>query len=146
MRRASAEESFGVSVPRAEARWYDTEGWPDWIDGLRRVTGVEGDWPRAGARVTWESNPAGRGTVVEVVVSYEPRVGQTLDVEDDSMRGRQSVAFRELGGGVGVELALAYELKARSLLTPVVDAVFIRRAIVASLRSTLERFGAGLDG
>jgi hypothetical protein len=146
MRRVSAEESFGVSVPEAEDRWYDTDRWPDWIDGLRRVTGVEGDWPRAGARVTWESNPAGRGRVVEVVMSYEPRVGQTVEIEDDSIRGRQSVAFHELGGGVGVELSLEYELKARSPLTPVVDALFIRRAMIASLRSTLDRFGAELAG
>jgi Polyketide cyclase / dehydrase and lipid transport len=146
MGRASVEDSFAASVPEAEARWYDTERWPAWVDGISRVTELDGAWPRAGARVTWESHPAGRGRVVELVVSYEPSVGQTLAVEDDSIRGRQSVAFHELDGGVGIELALEYELKARSILTPLVDAVFIRRAMTTSLRTTLARFGGELAG
>ncbi|HEY5318458.1 MAG TPA: SRPBCC family protein [Solirubrobacteraceae bacterium] len=146
MRRASAEGAFAASVPEAETLWYDTARWQGWIDGLSRVTDVEGDWPAGGAKVTWESNPAGRGHVVERVVSYEPRVGQTLEVQDDSIRGRQSVAFSALDGGVGVELTLEYELKARSLLTPAVDVLFIRRAMTASLQSTLARFGAELAG
>jgi hypothetical protein len=73
-------------------------------------------------------------------------VGQTLEVEDDSIRGRQSVAFDGLEGGVRVELALEYELRTRSLVTPLVDLLFIRRAMAASLRSTLTRFGAELLG
>jgi hypothetical protein len=144
MGRASADDAFAASVPDAEALWYDTERWPDWIDGLSRVARREGDWPRAGATVTWISNPAGRGRVVEHVLSYEPKVGQTLEVEDDSIRGRQSVAFDGLEGGVRVELALEYELRAHSLVTPLVDLLFIRRAMAASLRSTLTRFGAEL--
>jgi hypothetical protein len=144
MRRASAEESFAASIDDAESLWYDTERWPAWIDGLSHVIDRDGDWPRAGAKVTWESGPAGRGRVVELVLRYRPRGGQTLEVEDDSIRGHQSVAFHELDGGVGVELALEYELKDRSILTPVVDAIFIRRAITASLHSTLSRFGAEL--
>ena len=144
MRRVSAEDSFAASVVEAEALWYDTDRWPSWIDGLSRVSDLDGDWPRAGSTVTWESNPAGRGQVVEHVSRYEPRAGQTLAVEDDSIRGRQSVAFHELDGGVRVELALDYELKARSLVTPVVDALFIRRAMTSSLRSTLARFGVEL--
>jgi uncharacterized membrane protein len=144
MRRVSAEDSFAASVVAAEALWYDTDSWPSWIDGLRRVSDLEGDWPRTGSKVTWESNPAGRGQVVELVTRYEPRAGQTLAVEDDSIRGRQSVAFHELEGGIRVELALEYELKARSLVTPVVDVLFIRRAMTSSLRSTLARFGAEL--
>jgi len=144
MRRVTAEGSFAASVPEAEARWYDTERWPAWIDGLSHVTGLEGDWPLAGAKVTWVSNPAGRGRVVEVVVSYERGEGQTVEVEDDSIRGRQSVAFHELDAGVMVALALEYELARRSIVTPLVDAMFIRRAMTASLRATLSRFGAEL--
>jgi uncharacterized membrane protein len=146
MRRVSAERTFAASVPEAEARWYDTDSWPAWIDGLSRVTDREGDWPRAGAQVAWESNPAGRGRVTERVVRYAPGAGQALEVEDDSIRGRQSVAFHELDGGVRVELALEYELKVSSIVTPVLDALFIRRAMAASLRATLTRFGAELAG
>ncbi|MEA2199182.1 MAG: hypothetical protein QOJ25_3233 [Solirubrobacteraceae bacterium] len=146
MRRASAEEAFAAPLPEAEALWYDTDRWPAWVDGLSRVAMLEGDWPQPGASVTWVSNPAGRGRVVERVVSYEPTVGQTLEVEDDSIRGRQRVAFAGLDGGVRVELALEYELKARSIVTPLIDLLFIRRAMAASLDSTLARFGAELDG
>jgi hypothetical protein len=141
MGRASAEDSFAASVREAETLWYDTERWPEWVDGLRRMIAVEGDWPGAGAVVRWESTPAGRGRVVERVVDYAPGRGQTLEVEDDSIRGRQTVAFYELEGGVRVELALEYELKARSLLTRIIDVLFIRRAMTDSLRSTLLRFG-----
>jgi len=147
MRRARATGSFAASIDEAEGLWYDTDHWPAWIDGLARVTDLAGDWPGAGAGVTWESNPAGRGRVCERVVSYQPRAGQTLDVEDDSIRGRQRVAFQELDGGVGVELTLEYELKSRSLLlTAVVDVLFIRRAMTTSLQTTLARFGAELAG
>jgi hypothetical protein len=146
MGRVSAEAAFAASVPEAEARWYDTPRWPEWVDGCRRVTRVEGEWPRAGATVSWVSNPAGRGRVVELVVGYETGVGQTLEVQDDSIRARQRVAFHRLDGGVRVELALDYELKSRSILTPVLDPLFIRRAMTASLHSTLARFGAVLAG
>jgi len=144
MRRASAVDSFAASVPEAEALWYDTDRWPAWIDGLAQVVELAGGWPGPGATVAWESNPAGRGRVLERVLSYQPRAGQTLEVEDDSLRGRQSVAFHELDGGVRVDLTLEYELKARSIVTPVVDVLFIRRAITSSLGSTLARFGVEL--
>jgi hypothetical protein len=146
MGRASAEYSFAASVQDAEALWYETRRWPEWIDGLRRVIDLEGDWPRAGATVIWQSTPAGRGRVIERVTSYEPGEGQVLEVQDDSITGCQRVSFAELEGGVLVSLALEYKLKARSLITPVVDLLFIRRAIAASLRSTLERFGVELAG
>ena len=41
---------------------------------------------------------------------------------------------------VKVTLSLAYELKERTPLTWLVDALFVRRAMVASLRRTLTRF------
>lgn len=147
MGRAKATEGFASSVQDAERLWYDTARWPAWIDGLAQVTDVAGDWPAAGASVTWESTPAGRGRVLERVVSYAPGTGQTLDVDDASLRGRQSVAFHGLlDGGVSVELTLEYQLKARSILTPIVDVLFIRRAIAGSMRVTLARFGAELAG
>jgi Polyketide cyclase / dehydrase and lipid transport len=146
MGRTSAVGSFAASVLEAEALWYDTDRWPAWVDGLAHVTKLEGEWPGPGAAVRWQSHPAGRGRVDELVVGYEPRAGQTLEVEDASIRGRQSVTFREQDGGVRVELALEYVLKERSILTPVLDVLFIRRAITSSLRSTLARFGAALAG
>jgi len=80
--------------------------------------------------------------VRERVIGYGERVGQTLEVEDDSITGRQSVTFTPAGDRVEVELQLDYRIKKASILTPVVDFVFIRRAMSRSLAWTLERFGA----
>jgi hypothetical protein len=41
---------------------------------------------------------------------------------------------------VKITLSIDYELKERNPLTPLVDLLFVRRAIVASLRRTLTRF------
>ena len=136
--------AFPGSVHEAELCWYDTGRWPAWIDGLAEVVRVEGDWPRVGATVSWNSHPAGRGQVVERVVAFEPLGGQALEVEDPELRGRQSISFTPYDGNVQVELTLDYRLKQRSLVTPVLDLLFIRRAIGSSMRTTLTRFGAEL--
>lgn len=144
MRAVSATQTFPGSVHEAETVWYDTTRWPSWVDGLDRVTAVGEQWPAAGAEVTWHSGPAGRGRVSERVVSYEPLAGQTVAVSDESIEGRQSVRFMPDDGSVTIELTLQYGLKRRSLVTPVVDFLFIARAFTASLRSTLDRFGLEL--
>lgn len=145
MRVVSAVETFPGSVHEAETLWYDTARWPSWVDGLDRVTGVEPRWPQLGATVTWQSGPAGRGRVVERVVAYEPLSGQTVEVQDDSIRGRQSVEFAAADEAVELTLTLEYEIKQRSPLTPLVDLLFIRRAFRTSLDATLRRFGLELE-
>lgn len=137
--------SFPGTVPEAERCWYDTAHWSHWIDGLDRVVSVEGDWPQLGATVTWQSGPAGRGRVVERVVAHEPLKGQTLAVEDVSIRGRQTVTFTPADPGVEVSLTLEYELVKRSLVSPLVDMLFIRRAMATSLHATVARFGVELE-
>ena len=132
------------SVHEAERLWYDTGRWPSWVDGLAEVTAVDPGWPHAGASVTWSSGPAGRGRVVERVVEHEPLAGQELEVEDDSLRGRQRITFTPLDVAVEIGLSLDYTLKQRSIFIPVLDALFIRRAIATSLRATLHRFGVEL--
>ena len=144
MRTVSVAQPFPGTVHEAETCWYDTRRWPAWVDGLDRIVDVAGNWPRAGASVTWESGPAGRGRVVERVVSHEALAGQTLDVQDDSIQGRQSVAFTPAGEEVEVALSLEYEIKNRSIFTPLIDVLFIRRVMTTSLRTTLARFGAEL--
>jgi len=137
-------EVFPGSAHEAERCWYDTARWPAWVDGLARVVEVRGNWPQAGASVVWESGPAGRGTVHERVSEHQQLSGQTVEVEDDSLHGRQSVSFTPVEGGVEVELALEYQIRRRSLLTPLVDALFVRRVMAISLRKTLSHFGAQL--
>ena len=128
-------------IVEAEELWYDPHRWAAWIDGFGHVAKLEGEWPQAGARLLWDSRPNGRGRVDERVTRYEARTGQTLTVEDRRLRGTQRVAFEPEGDEVHVSLTLEYRLKERSLLTPVVDVLFVRRALEASLRRTLARFG-----
>jgi hypothetical protein len=128
-------------VVDAEELWYDPHRWAAWIDGFGHVAKLEGDWPHAGARLLWDSRPQGRGRVSERVTEYEARAGQTLAVEDARLEGTQQVAFEPQGDEVLVSLTLEYTLKERSVITPLLDLVFIRRAMRDSLQRTLERFG-----
>jgi hypothetical protein len=141
-------QTFTGTVHEAERCWYDTDAWSAWVDGLAHVQSVEGNWPEVGAIVRWESGPAGRGRVTEKVIAYEALTGQTNEVLDDAITGRQTVTFTpDADGGedaVTVEFALEYRLRRRSVVTPVVDLLFIRRAMTMSLRSTLSHFGAQL--
>jgi Polyketide cyclase / dehydrase and lipid transport len=133
-----------VTVPglasEAETLWYDPQRWPSWIDGFGHVVKVEGEWPDRGARVVWDSKPGGRGRVVERVAAYEARTGQTLQVEDEKLRGTQRVSFAPQPEGVEVALELEYDLKETNVLTPVTDLLFIRRALRDSLSRSLTRF------
>lgn len=144
MREVRARQTVAGTVHEVEQRWYDTSRWPSWVDGLAQVVEVAGDWPAVGASVTWDSGPAGRGRVIERVIAYEPLTGQTLEVQDSSICGRQSVAFVPVQEGVEVTLTLAYEIARRSPLTPIVDVLFIKKAMTTSLTTTLSRFGTTL--
>jgi len=129
-------------IAEAEALWYDPRRWASWIDGFGHVAKLEGEWPRPGARVLWDSPPDGRGRVVEQVVAYEPRAGQTLEVEDERLTGTQTVAFAPDGTeATRVTLTLVYELKQRNPLTPLVDPLLVRRRLRGSILRTLTRFG-----
>ena len=141
MGKARAQIDLPVQVSAAEALWYDTARWPVFVDGLGHVVKVEGDWPREGARVVWNSVPAGRGRVAEVVTSYEVRVGQTVQVEDEQITGTQIVTFAPLGGGRSrMALELTWKHKFPNAATPLVDLLFVRRAFTDALRRTLSRF------
>jgi hypothetical protein len=142
MGTASGALTVPATVHEAESFWYDTSRWTAWVDGLERVDSVEGDWPAIGAVVHWHSGPAGRGRVLERVISFEPLAGQVLEVQDDSLTGRQSIAFTPDRDGTLVSLSLEYRITKRSIVTPLVDVLFVRRAMSASLQDTLHRFDA----
>jgi hypothetical protein len=139
MGRASASIDVPGLASEAEALWYDPVRWAAWIDGFGHVAKLSEDWPASGS-LTWDSTPEGRGRVLETVTAYEPRAGQTLNVEDSRLRGTQRVAFAPGPDTVRVTLELDYELKERTPLTWLVDPLFVRREIAASLRRTLARF------
>jgi hypothetical protein len=110
------------------------------VDGLHHIARLEGDWPRAGARVLWDSAPGGRGRVEERVVAYAAREGQTVAVEDEKIRGTQRVSFTPTESGVTVALELEYTPKERRPGMALVDLLFIRRPQRESLQRTLRRF------
>lgn len=141
MGKVTAKTEVPGQASAAEALWYDHHRWPSFLDGLHAVHSISDDWPQAGARVVWDSRPGGRGRVLEVVQSYEARVGQTLLVEDEKIRGTQRIAFAPHREGVTVTLSLEYELKQQQgVVTPLVDRLFIRRPMTDSLQRTLSRF------
>jgi hypothetical protein len=142
--RVRARIDVAGRASEAEALWYDHRRWPTFVDGLKHVARVEGDWPAAGARVVWDSPPHGRGRVLERVVAYAPRAGQTLEVEDEAIRGTQSVTFAPHDGGVTVTVELAYEPKDPRLRPAPIDLLFLRRRHRDALRRTLRRFAAEL--
>ncbi|HMS61832.1 MAG TPA: hypothetical protein PKD63_06090 [Solirubrobacteraceae bacterium] len=151
MGRASASITLPATrIADAEALWYDLTRWPSFVEGFKHVVKVEGDWPQAPSVLVWESVPDGRGQVTEAVSAFAQRDGQTADVEDPRMVGRQTVAFAATGSpgedpGVRMTLALDYELRDRGLLSPVTDLLFIRRAQSDALRRTLLRFARELQ-
>lgn len=132
-----------VPGPADAARelWFDTRRWPAFVDSFRTVVRADPDWPRSGALV-WDSTPGGVGRTRETAV--EPDV---VEVDNETLRGRQQVAFEEgPGGDVRVSVRLTYELKQRNALTPVLDRLFVRRALRDSLTRTLRRFAAERRG
>ena len=140
MGRARASVLVPGRAAEAEALWYDPTRWPSWVDGFGHIVKLEGEWPEVGARLLWASPPGGRGMVEERVVAYEIRAGQTVEVEDETFRGRQRVTFTPRPEDVEVTLTLEYEIKDRNPLTPAVDLLFVRRAMTDALRRTLSRF------
>jgi hypothetical protein len=139
MGRATAAIDVPGLASDAEELWYDPRRWAAWVDGFGHVVDIAEGWPAEGS-LRWSSTPGGRGLVLETVVAYEPRAGQTLAVEDGRLRATQRVEFTPGADSVKVALSLDYELKERTPLTPLVDGLFVRREIAASLRRTLARF------
>ncbi|MDQ3608603.1 MAG: SRPBCC family protein [Actinomycetota bacterium] len=143
MARANATQRLSGRVADAEALWYDLARWAAFVEGFAAVESVEHGWPREGGVLTWRSIPAGRGRVTERVTRHEVRGGQMSEVADDQLTGTQTVSFRPVDEGCEIELMLDYRLKAGPLMA-VLDLLFIRRAVRASLRRTLAAFAREL--
>lgn len=139
MSRVIASVVVPGRISDAETLWYDVARWPTIVDGFSHVKRRDEDWPRSG-QLVWDSTPHGRGRVVERVVRYEARVGQTAQIEEEKLLGEQTIAFETEGEGTRVTLRLEYALKQANPLSPLVDVLFIRRAQRESLQRTLARF------
>ena len=140
MGRVRASTVVPALASEAEALWYDTTRWPTFVDGLHHIARLEGDWPRTGSRVLWDSAPGGRGRVQERVTAYVAREGQTIAVEDEKIHGTQRVSFTPTEAGVTVALELDYVIKEQRPGMALVDVLFIRRPQRESLERTLRRF------
>jgi uncharacterized membrane protein len=79
--------------------------------------------------------------VLERVIRHEQRVGQTVEVEDEKLRGEQTLAFEaQPEDRTRVVLTFDYSLKNPAPLSVVTDLLFIRRAVRESMQRTLARF------
>ena len=140
MGKVSARVDVPGQASDAEELWYDLRRWPSFVDGCKYIARVDGDWPAAGALVIWDSFPGGRGRVLEQVTGYEARVGQSLAVEDEKIRGTQRVSFVPHTDGVTVSLELDYELKQPRGKFGAYELLFVRRPQREALERTLRRF------
>jgi hypothetical protein len=120
-----------------EQLWYDRTRWASWIDGFGHVVSLDDGWPQTGARLQWDSPPGGRGRVIERVTRYEPRLGQTLEVEDAVWEGVRRVTFEP--GLEQTRITLELELDPKERMPPA-RRWLVRRRFGDSLRRTLMRF------
>ena len=139
MGKASVALDLDVPVSEAEALWYDTSRWAAFIDGFHHIVRVDEGWPKQG-EVVWQSVPDGRGRVVERVAHYEVRSGQTVEVDDATILGTQTVTFAPKGDGSTIALRIEWKRKDGGFTAPLVDALFVKRAFSDALRRTLSRF------
>jgi hypothetical protein len=139
--RVARAQADLVLTPEAALRlWTDLDRWPTFVEGFARVLERSPEWPAAGARVVWESTPAGRGRVTEKVLEGEGPDRFVTMVFEERLGGTQTFRVVESEAGSRAELSLEYRLAKWGPLSAVADAVFIRRAIRDSLRRTLYRF------
>lgn len=135
----------GASVGEAQALWLDLDRWPGFVDGFAAIARREGDWPRPGARIVWDSLRNGRGRVVEQVTDFEPGVTHLVRVEDPQLHGTQRARFSAYDGGCEISIELDYALKRPGIGGRLTDILFVRRAVGDALRRTLRRFAVELE-
>jgi polyketide cyclase/dehydrase/lipid transport protein len=123
----------------AQRLWVDTNRWPTFVDGFGHVLELDESWPDPGAKVVWQSTPAGRGRVTERIREYGDKL-VAREVFDTQMSGREEVRFAPAEDGCDVFLSLDYELQSSGPLRKLTDVLFIRRALAMALERTLTRF------
>ena len=141
MSRVKVTAEVPGRISEAEALWYDLSRWPAFVDGFGHVKSVDESWPASGT-LKWDSTPHGRGRVVERVTRFEQRVGQTVQIEDETLRGEQTLAFTGGPGGETTRITITFEysLKDQRPLSALTDLLFIRRAVREALQRTVDRF------
>ena len=141
MGRASASMRVPGLASDAEALWYDPLRWPAWIDGFGHVVELPERRGRpSGAARLGRRRRGGRGRVLETVIALRAARRPDASRSRTAACAAPSRSSFEPGRrrGARSRSSLEYELKERTPLTPLVDLLFVRRAIAASLRRTLD--------
>jgi Polyketide cyclase / dehydrase and lipid transport len=140
VRTARAEGEVALTPEAALRLWTDVRRWPAFVEGFARVVEQDPEWPAAGARVVWDSVPAGRGRVTEKVTDEVGSDRFATIVFEDRLAGKQTFRAAESEGGSRVEVSLEYTLTKYGPLGALADVIFIRRALRDALRRTIFRF------
>jgi hypothetical protein len=135
-----ARTGFAPVTPLVARRlWVDTGRWPTFVDGFGHVLEIDDDWPEPGAKVVWQSGPAGRGRVTERLRTLTEN-SVISEVFDSQMHAIQTIRFEPAEDGCDVFLSLDYELQTGGPLRKLTDVLFIRRSLAMALERTLTRF------
>ena len=125
----------------AEQLWYDKSRWASWVDGFGHLVALSDDWPLTGSTLQWDSPPGGSGRNRERVTRYEPRLGQTLEIENEKFMGVRRVIFEP--GLEETRITLEVTLEPKYALPPM-ERLMLRRRTAESLQRTLRRFSVEL--
>jgi hypothetical protein len=125
----------------AETLWYDRTRWASWVEGFGHVLSLDPEWPSTGSTLKWTSPPGGAGLTLEKVVRYEPRLGQTLEIEDAKFTGTRRVIFEP--GLEETKITLEVALEPKDRMAPL-QKLLLRRRLGDALRRTLVRFSVEL--
>lgn len=141
MRKISATTVVKGRAVEAEQLWYDKTRWASWIDGFAQVRSLSDGWPLSGSTREWVSPPGGSGLNRERVTGYEPRLGQTLEIENEKFTGVHQVIFDP--GLEETRITLEVTLEPKYALPPL-ERLMLRRRTTESLQRTLRRFSVEL--
>ena len=100
IRVSQISESVVVEASLAEVwdYYFDSRGWPAWVDGFGRLQASDG-YPGSGGSLRWSSIPAGRGEVTEHVLEHEPRRLHRVAFRDPTSAGELRTTFAIEGDG-----------------------------------------------
>jgi len=113
--------------------WTDLDRWPEWIEGLKKVTDVTGPLDQAGTRyVTWFGGMSGRNEVLEAARPrrIRTRLGSRL------LRGVTEATFEPEDGGTRISQTFETE----GLLPAIAARIFSIGSYRGSFRGELETF------
>ena len=113
--------------------WTDLERWPEWIEGLSRITDVTGPLDQAGTSyVTWFGGMIGRNEVLEV---ERPRRIRT-HLSSRLLRGVTEAVFDPERGGTRITQSFETE----GLLPAIAARIFAMGSYRGSFRGELTTF------